>query len=89
MIRTLIPSAQFLAEVPTNEQGYPSNTVSMLAWEQVQYARDLQQCWLWARGKWVDMGGEAGSYQDQCWRLISDCESRADLLVWLMAGISW
>jgi hypothetical protein len=26
--RIIIASAQFLAEVPVNEQGYPSNTVS-------------------------------------------------------------
>jgi hypothetical protein len=28
MIRVLIASGQFMAEVPTNEQGYPSSTVS-------------------------------------------------------------
>lgn len=28
MIRVLIASAQFMAEVPTNEQGYPTTTVS-------------------------------------------------------------
>lgn len=28
MIRVLIAGAQFLAEVPTNEQGYPPTTVS-------------------------------------------------------------
>lgn len=29
MIRVLIASAQFLAEVPVNEQGYPNTTVSL------------------------------------------------------------
>lgn len=28
MIRVLIAAAQFMAEVPTNEQGYPNTTVS-------------------------------------------------------------
>lgn len=28
MIRVLIASGQFMAEVPTNEQGYPASTVS-------------------------------------------------------------
>lgn len=30
MIRVLIAGAQFLAEVPTNEQGYPATTVSAI-----------------------------------------------------------
>jgi len=30
MIRVLIASGQFMAEVPTNEQGYPASTVRRL-----------------------------------------------------------
>lgn len=32
LIRVLLASAQFLAEVPTNEQGYPNNTRGGVDW---------------------------------------------------------
>ena len=44
MIRVLVATAQFLAEVPTNEQGYPSDTLGGHGWTWEAKQQEVGQC---------------------------------------------
>lgn len=56
MIRVLIASGQFMAEVPTNEQGYPSSTLGGYDWTWEEKQRCISICtdalyqigWAWS-----------------------------------------
>lgn len=47
MIRVVIASGQFMAEVPTNEQGYPSSTVSQYTLEWLNWSQLGGYDWTW------------------------------------------
>lgn len=44
MVRVLIASGQFLAEVPTNEQGYPVATLGGCGWTWEEKQRVVSVC---------------------------------------------
>ena len=68
MIRVLIASGQLMAEVPTNEQGYPASTVSFQSsWKLL----DLRA----ARRIRLDLGRETEMCLDMHRCFISNCES--------------
>ncbi|ORY29363.1 hypothetical protein BCR39DRAFT_175406 [Naematelia encephala] len=56
LLRILIATAQFLAEVPCNEQGYPANTLGGSGWTWAQKQQEVGCCvdalyqlgWAWA-----------------------------------------
>lgn len=44
MIRVLLAIAQFLSEIPTNEQGYPSNTAGGSGWTWETKQKEVGYC---------------------------------------------